>query len=157
LSNLIFKVIKLKKKQKRKMSKIEQGKKVKVHYTGKHESGEVFDSSQGREPLEFTVGEGQLIPGFENGVLGMETGEKKTIEVEPSQGYGDVREDLFSEVDKSQLPEGVEAGQVLQAMTNQGPMNVTVKEIKEDKAVIDANHPLAGKKIVFDLEIVEVS
>lgn len=139
------------------MSKIEQGKKVKVHYTGKHENGEVFDSSQGREPLEFTVGEGQLIPGFENGVLGMEAGEKKTIEVEPSQGYGDVREDLFSEVDKSQLPEGVEAGQVLQAMTNQGPMNVTVKEIKEDKAVIDANHPLAGKKIVFDLEIVEVS
>jgi FKBP-type peptidyl-prolyl cis-trans isomerase SlpA len=137
--------------------KIEQGKKVKVHYTGKNVDGEVFDSSEGREPLEFTVGEGQLIPGFENGVIGMEAGEKKTVEIEPSLGYGDIREDLVSEVEKEKLPEGVQEGQVLQAMTNQGPMNVTVKEIKEDKAVIDANHPLAGKTLVFDLEVVEVT
>lgn len=137
--------------------KIEQGKKVKVHYTGKHENGEVFDSSVGGEPLEFTVGEGQLIPGFEKGVLGMESGEKKTVEVEPSQAYGEVRTDLLSEVDKSQLPEGVETGQILQAMTNHGPMNVVVKEIGEEKVVIDANHPLAGKKLIFDLEVVEVS
>jgi len=137
--------------------KIEEGKKVKVHYTGKFDNNEVFDSSEGKDPLEFTVGQGQLIPGFENGVLGMEAGEKKTVEIEADQAYGEVRDDLFSEVDKAQLPEGVKEGQVLQAMTNAGPMNVTVKEIKEDKATIDANHPLAGKKLIFDLEIVEVS
>jgi FKBP-type peptidyl-prolyl cis-trans isomerase 2 len=87
--------------------KIEEGKKVKVHYTGKFEDNEVFDSSEGKDPLEFTVGEGQLIPGFENGVIGMEAGEKKTVEIEAEQAYGEIREDLLSEVDKAQLPEGV--------------------------------------------------
>lgn len=137
--------------------KVEKGKKVKVHYTGKFENDEVFDSSEGKDPLEFTIGEGQMIQGFENAVLTMEQGEKKTVELEPSEAYGDYRDDLSSEVDKKQLPEGVKEGQVLQAMTNAGPLNVTVKEIKEDKAVVDANHPLAGKKLVFDIEVVEVS
>lgn len=137
--------------------KIEEGKKVKVHYTGKFENNEVFDSSVDKDPLEFTVGEGQLIPGFENGVIGMEAGDKKTVEIEAEQAYGEVREDLLSEVDTTQLPEGVKAGQVLQAQTNAGPMNVTVTEINGEKATIDANHPLAGKKLIFDLEVVEVS
>jgi FKBP-type peptidyl-prolyl cis-trans isomerase SlpA len=137
--------------------KIENGKKVKVHYTGKHVGGEVFDTSEGREPLEFTVGEGMMIKGFENGLMGMETGEKKTFEIEPSEAYGEAREDLFTEVDKTQLPEGTTEGQTLQAMTEQGPINVTVKEFKEDVAVLDMNHPLAGKKLVFDLEVVEVA
>jgi FKBP-type peptidyl-prolyl cis-trans isomerase 2 len=137
--------------------KIENGKKVKVHYTGKHVDGEVFDSSEGREPLTFTVGEGMMIKGFETGLMGMETGEKKTVEIEPSEAYGERREDLFTEVEKSQLPSDVVEGQVLQAMTEQGPINVTVKELKEDKAVMDMNHPLAGKKLVFDLEVVEVA
>jgi len=136
--------------------KIENGKKVKVHYTGKHVSGEVFDTSEGREPLAFTVGEGMMIKGFEAGLMGMETGEKKTVEIEPGEAYGEAREDLFTEVDKAQLPEGTTEGQTLQAMTEQGPINVTVKEFKEDVAVLDMNHPLAGKKLVFDLEVVEV-
>jgi FKBP-type peptidyl-prolyl cis-trans isomerase SlpA len=136
--------------------KIENGKKVKVHYTGKHVDGEVFDTSEGREPLAFTVGEGMMIKGFEEGLMGMETGEKKTVEIEPSEAYGEAREDLVTEVELSQLPEGVEVGQPLQAMTNNGPMNVTVKEIKETTATVDLNHPLAGKKLVFDLEVVEV-
>tara|TARA_Y100000389_G_C17428178_1_gene500873 strand:+ start:543 stop:959 length:417 start_codon:yes stop_codon:yes gene_type:complete len=137
--------------------KIENGKKVKVHYTGKNVTGEVFDTSEGREPLSFTVGEGMMIKGFENGLMGMETGEKKTIELEPGEAYGETREDLFTEVDKKQLPEGTTEGQTLQAMTEQGPINVTVKEFKEDVAVLDMNHPLAGKKLVFDLEVVEVA
>lgn len=137
--------------------KIENGKKVKVHYTGKNVEGEVFDTSEGREPLSFTVGEGMMIKGFEAGLMGMETGEKKTIEIEPSEAYGETREDLFTEVDKTQLPEGTTEGQTLQAMTEQGPINVTVKELKEDVAVLDMNHPLAGKKLVFDLEVVEVA
>lgn len=137
--------------------KIENGKKVKVHYTGKHVDGEVFDTSEGREPLAFTVGEGMMIKGFEEGLMGMETGEKKTVEIEPSEAYGEAREDLVTEVELSQLPEGVEVGQPLQAMTNNGPMNVTVKEIKENTATVDLNHPLAGKKLVFDLEVVEVA
>ena len=137
--------------------KIENGKKVKVHYTGKNVEGEVFDTSEGREPLSFTVGEGMMIKGFEDGLMGMETGEKKTIEIEPSEAYGETREDLFTEVDKTQLPEGTTEGQTLQAMTEQGPINVTVKEYKEGVAVLDMNHPLAGKKLVFDLEVVEVA
>lgn len=137
--------------------KIEQGKKVKVHYTGKHENGDVFDSSVGNEPLEFTVGEGQLIPGFENGVVGMEVGNTKTLEIEPTEAYGEFREDLVSEVAVTELPEGTQAGQVLQAQTNMGPLNVTVKEINEGMAKIDANHPLAGKKLIFDIEVVEVN
>ena len=136
---------------------IENGKKVKVHYTGKHVDGEVFDSSEGREPLSFTVGEGMMIKGFEEGLMGMETGEKKTIEIQPADAYGESREDLVTEVELSQLPEGIEVGQPLQAMTNGGPMSVTVKEIKESTAMIDLNHPLAGKTLVFDLEVVEVA
>jgi FKBP-type peptidyl-prolyl cis-trans isomerase SlpA len=137
--------------------KVEKGNKVKVHYTGKFEDDAVFDSSEGKDPLEFTVGEGMMIQGFENAVLTMEQGEKKTVELTPDEAYGDYRDDLSSEVDKKQLPEGVQEGQVLQAMTNAGPLNVTVKEIKEETAVVDANHPLAGKKLIFDIEVVEVS
>jgi FKBP-type peptidyl-prolyl cis-trans isomerase 2 len=98
-----------------------------------------------------------MIKGFEAGLMGMETGEKKTVEIEPGEAYGEAREDLFTEVDKAQLPEGTTEGQTLQAMTEQGPINVTVKEFKEDVAVLDMNHPLAGKKLVFDLEVVEVA
>jgi len=136
---------------------IEKGSKVKVHYTGKLDDNEVFDSSTGKEPLEFTVGEGQLIPGFEQGVMGLNTGDKKTIELEPEQAYGPVREDLINEVPKQNLPEGVEVGQALQAQTEQGPVRVTVVELNEEVGKVDANHPLAGKKLIFDLEVVEVA
>jgi FKBP-type peptidyl-prolyl cis-trans isomerase 2 len=136
---------------------IKEGSKVKLHYTGKFEDQNVFDSSVGREPLEFTVGEGMLIPGFERGVIGMETGNVKTIEIEPEQGYGELREDLLQEVDITQLPEGVKVGDVLSAETPAGPINVVVKEINDNKVTVDANHPLAGKKLIFELEIVEVA
>jgi FKBP-type peptidyl-prolyl cis-trans isomerase 2 len=135
---------------------IEKGSKVKVHYTGKLNDNEIFDSSKDKEPLEFTVGEGQLIPGFENGVMGLNTGDKKTIELEPEQAYGQVREDLINEVPKENLPEGVEVGQALQAQTEQGPVMVRVVELNETVGKVDANHPLAGKKLIFDLEVVEV-
>ena len=135
---------------------IEKGSKVKVHYTGKLTDNEVFDSSTGKEPLEFTVGEGQLIPGFENGVMGLNTGDKKTIEIEPENAYGPVREDLVNEVPKENLPEGVEVGSTLQAQTEQGPVMVRVVELNETVGKVDANHPLAGKKLIFDLEVVEV-
>lgn len=136
---------------------IKEGSKVKVHYTGKFEDNNVFDSSVGREPLEFTVGGGMLIPGFEQGILGLEAGNVKTIEVDPEQGYGDLREDLVQEVTLSQLPENVSVGDVLTAETPAGPINVVVKEITGDKALVDANHPLAGKKLIFELEILEVA
>lgn len=135
---------------------IENGSKVKVHYTGKLEDDNVFDSSTGREPLEFTVGSGQLIPGFEQGVMGLNTGDKKTIELEPDQAYGQVREDLVNEVPRENLPEGVQIGQELQAQTEQGPLRVRVVELNETMGKVDANHPLAGKKLIFDLEVVEV-
>jgi FKBP-type peptidyl-prolyl cis-trans isomerase SlpA len=138
---------------------IKEGSKVKLHYTGKLEDGTVFDTSmtEGREPLEFVHGQGQLIPGFEKGVLGMNAGDKKTIEIEPAEAYGELRDDLQQVVSTSQLPEGVKVGDVLTAQTPQGNVNVTVKEIDGDTAKVDANHPLAGKKLIFDLEVMEVA
>jgi FKBP-type peptidyl-prolyl cis-trans isomerase 2 len=135
---------------------IEKGNKVKVHYTGKFEDNNIFDTSKDKEPLEFTVGEGQLIPGFEQGVVGLNTGDKKTVELEPEQAYGPVRSELINEVPMEKLPEGVKQGQMLQAQTEQGAMNVMVTEVKEKTATVDANHPLAGKKLIFDLEVVEI-
>ena len=135
---------------------IKEGNKVKVHYTGKFEDNNIFDTSKDKEPLEFTVGEGQLIPGFEQGVVGLNTGDKKTVELEPEQAYGPVRNELINEVPMEKLPEGVKQGQMLQAQTEQGAMNVMVTEVKEKTATVDANHPLAGKKLIFDLEVVEI-
>jgi|TARA_R110000822_G_scaffold250691_2_gene377817 FKBP-type peptidyl-prolyl cis-trans isomerase SlpA len=135
---------------------IKEGSKVKVHYTGKFEDNQVFDTSKDKEPLEFTLGEGQLIPGFENGLVGLTTGDKKTVELEPEQAYGPIRDELINDVPMDKLPEGVKQGQMLQAKTEQGEMNVVVTEIKETTATVDANHPLAGKKLIFDLEVVEV-
>lgn len=136
---------------------IEKGSKVKVHYTGKFEDNNIFDTSVDREPLEFVVGEGMLIPGFENGVIGLNAGEKKTIELNPEEAYGPVREELVNEVPVENLPEGVEVGNMLQAQTEQGSVNVVVTEINETTAIVDANHPLAGKKLIFELEVLEVA
>jgi FKBP-type peptidyl-prolyl cis-trans isomerase 2 len=140
------------------MKKIENGDTVKVNYTGKFEDGSVFDTSmvEGRQPLTVTLGQGQLIPGFEKGLIDMTVGEAKTIEIEPSEAYGDVNQEMYQEVEKSVLPEDIFEGMMLQANGPQGVFNVMVKEIKETTAVLDANHPLAGKKLFFDLEVVEV-
>lgn len=139
---------------------IQNGSRVKIHYTGKLDNGEIFDSSmqEGREPLEFTVGEGQMIPGFENGLVGMILGEKKTITMEAESAYGEVRDDLLFEVPLTNVPPGVEVGATLQAEFEQGvPVVFTVTEIKLDTVVLDGNHPLAGKNLTFDVEVVELN
>ena len=140
------------------MKKVELNSTVTVHYTGRLEDGTVFDSSmtEGREPLSTTLGQGSLIAGFEKGLVDMAEGEKKTINIPSSEAYGDVNPSLVAEVPKDRVPEGVEEGAMLQTMTPQGPMNVLVKEVKDDMVIIDANHPLAGKDLIFDLEVISV-
>lgn len=140
------------------MSKIQTNSTVTVHYTGKLDDGTVFDSSlnEGREPLTATLGQGQLIPGFESGLIDMTIGETKTIEIEPSNAYGEVNPELVQEVEKSRVPEGVAVDHMLQANTPMGVMNFRVVEVKEDTVLLDGNHPLAGKKLIFDLEVVGV-
>lgn len=140
------------------MSKVNVNSTVTVHYTGKFEDGNVFDSSlvEGREPLKATLGQGQLIPGFENGLMDMEVGDKKTVVVESTQAYGEVIPELIQEVALTQLPENVQAGNFLQTMTPNGPQVLKVLEVKEETALLDANHPLAGKNLVFELELLEV-
>jgi len=120
---------------------IQNGSTVSVHYTGKLTNGEQFDSSIGREPLSFQVGAQQVIPGFENGIIGKNIGDKVTINIPADQAYGQIREDLYMKVPNAQLPGAVQIGQQLQAMNDQQVINVTVKEVNEDQAVIDGNHP----------------
>jgi len=136
---------------------VKEGNTVKVHYTGKFEDDKVFDSSKEREPISFKVGAGMMIPGFENGVVGLKEGESKTLKITPEDGYGQRNNELINEIPLERLPEGVTKGALLQAQTEQGPMNVVVSEVKEKTAMIDANHPLAGKNLVFDIELVEIS
>ena len=141
------------------MEQIKNGDSVSVNYTGRLEDGTIFDTSiqEGRTPLTATLGEGKLIPGFENGLIGMSIGEKKTIEIEPSDAYGEVNEGMIQEVALTQVPENVKVGDMLQGQNQYGPVQVTVKEVNESTAVLDMNHPLAGKKLIFDLEVVSVN
>jgi FKBP-type peptidyl-prolyl cis-trans isomerase SlpA len=141
------------------MEKVTSNSTVEVHYTGRLEDGTVFDSSlvEGREPLTAILGQGNLIPGFENGLVDMTVGEKKTIEIEPENAYGQINPQMVNEVAKAQVPEGVSVGDMLQAMSPAGPINVKVLDIKEDVVVLDANHPLAGQKLIFDLEVISIS
>lgn len=141
------------------MSQVKQNDTVKVHYTGKLADGQVFDTSEGKEPIEFTLGEGQLIPGFENGLIDMKLNEKKTINIPVEQAYGQPREELVQEIDKSQLPPEIEpeVGMGLVSKTPDGrEMNLLVAEVKEKSIIVDGNHPLAGKDLIFDLEVVEI-
>ena len=141
------------------MSQVKENDTVKVHYTGKLTDGQVFDTSEGKEPIEFTLGQGQLIPGFEKGLLDMKVNEKKTITIPKEEAYGEPREDLVQEVEKSQLPDEIkpEVGMGLVSRTPDGrEMNLVVAEVKEETIVVDGNHPLAGKDLVFDLEVVEI-
>lgn len=142
------------------MTKAKNGDKAKVHYTGKLEDGTVFDSSQGRQPLEFTLGQGQLIQGFEEGVLGMAVGESKTVTIPPEEAYGHPKEELKVEVNRSEFPADIEpqVGQRLQLQDMQGnPIGVVISEVQDETVVLDANHPLAGKTLVFDLELMELT
>lgn len=141
------------------MEKITIGDTVTVNYTGRLEDGSIFDSSlnEGREPLTALLGNGQLIKGFEDGLIGMSQGEKKTIEILPESAYGQYREDMIVEIPKNQLPSDCKVGDTLQGNGAAGPVMVRVSEIKEHGVMVDANHPLAGKKLIFDLEIVSFS
>ena len=141
------------------MSLVKENDTVKVHYTGKLADGQVFDSSEGKEPIEFTLGQGQLIPGFEKGLIDMKLNEKKTINISKDEAYGDSREDLIQEVQKSELPEEIkpEVGMGLVSKSQDGrEMNLVIAEVKEESIVVDGNHPLAGKDLIFDLEVVEI-
>ncbi|HUH27381.1 peptidylprolyl isomerase [Gelidibacter sp.] len=141
------------------MSQVKENDTVKVHYTGKLTNGQVFDSSLEREPLEITVGEGKLIPGFENALINMKVNEKKTVEIIKEEAYGDIQKELFHQVTKDQLPQDIqpEVGMGLASKAPDGTEHqFRVVEVKEDHIVVDGNHPLAGQDLVFDLEVVEI-
>ena len=143
----------------KKMSKVTESSSVVVNYTGKLTDGSVFDSSllEGREPLNAKLGEGQLIPGFETGLIGMLVGDKKIVEIDPREAYGERNEELILDVVKTNVPENVEVGMLLQTFGPEGPALVKVLEIKDESVVIDANHPLAGEKLIFELEVMGIS
>lgn len=137
-----------------------QGDVVRVHYTGRLTDGTLFDSSEGREPLEFTVGAGQMIKGFDSGVVGMAVGEKKTIQIPPHEAYGERDDEAVIEFPASNIPEDMklEPGMQLTLRNQFGqPIPVVVLEVREDVVVMDANHMLAGKELVFDIEMVEIT
>lgn len=142
------------------MTQVKENNTVKVHYTGKLADGQVFDSSEGKEPLEFTLGQGRLIPGFEKGLIDMKLNEKKTINIAVEDAYGEPREDLIIEVSKTELPQEMapEVGMGLVSRTPEGQeMNLLVVEVKDETVILDGNHPLAGRDLIFDLEVVEIS
>jgi FKBP-type peptidyl-prolyl cis-trans isomerase 2 len=142
------------------MTRVKHGDAVKVHYTGKLEDGSVFDSSEGRDPLEFKIGGGQVIKGFEDGVTGMAIEEEKTVTMPPKEAYGELREDMIVKVPKTNFPKDItpEIGMKLQMQQENGaPVVVTVKEVAEEEVTLDANHHLAGKTLIFDLKLVSIN
>ncbi len=141
------------------MQQAKKGDKVKVHYHGKLTSGETFDTSSGREPLEFEVGSGSVIKGFDEGVAGMEVGEKKTINIAADEAYGPRSEDMMIEFPKDRFPNDMKIEEGMQLMMGNGSgqnIPVIVTEIKDSSVILDANHPLAGEDLVFDVELVEI-
>lgn len=142
------------------MAQAKQGDSVKIHYTGRLDDGTVFDSSQDRDPLEFTVGAGMVIPGFDAAVAGMAVGDEKTAEIPADEAYGPRRDDLLISVPADRLPDDLEpqVGQQLQMQAGDGRTFVAaVTEVEDEAVVLDANHPLAGKDLIFDIELVEIS
>ncbi|NIS68689.1 MAG: peptidylprolyl isomerase [Proteobacteria bacterium] len=142
------------------MGQAKHGDTVKVHYTGKLEDGTVFDSSENREPLEFTIGEGKIIPGFERAVIGMSPGESKTEKVPADQAFGPYREELVLEVDRKQIPADVElkVGKRLQFRHANGRATQgLITDVSESKVTLDANHPLARSDLIFDIQFLEIT
>tara|TARA_R110002051_G_scaffold30845_1_gene70992 strand:- start:3644 stop:4072 length:429 start_codon:yes stop_codon:yes gene_type:complete len=141
------------------MSKVKENDTVEVHYTGKLKNGQVFDSSLEREPIKVTLGQKSLIPGFEKGLVNMELNEKKTVVIPKEEAYGDINKELFHEVPLTDLPEEIkpEIGMGLMAKNPDGTeRQLRVVDIKDDHIVIDANHPLAGQELTFELEVVRI-
>ena len=141
------------------MTQANNGDTVRVHFTGRLEDGTEFGKTKEDEPLEFTIGQGQVIPGFEQSTVGMEPGEKKTVELEPDQAFGEKRPELVSKVERSAVPEHIDLnlGTQLQVTSADGnPVQVTVTEVTDEHVMLDANPPLAGLPLTFDIELVEV-
>jgi len=142
------------------MTEAKAGDTVQLHYKGTLDDGTVFDSSEGRDPLEFTVGSGQIIPGLDRAIPGMKVGDEKTVRIEPEDAYGPQNPAARQAVPRSNIPENVplEIGLQLQAQTDNGQMmTVTVVEISENEVVLDANHPLAGKVLIFEIQITGIN
>lgn len=142
------------------MTQAKSGDTVRIHYTGTLNDGSTFDSSAGRDPLEFTLGSGQVIPGFDSGVTGMSVGEKKTINIPAENAYGEVDPDARQAVPRDQIPADIplEIGTMLQMQAPTGQVvQVAVVEVSETEVMLDANHPLAGKDLNFELELVEIA
>ena len=141
------------------MQQVKQGDTVKVHYHGRLTDGTTFDSSEGREPLEFEVGSGNVIAGFDNGVTGMQVGEKKTINIPSEEAYGPKQDDLFMEFPMDRFPPDMkpEVGMTLNMSNGQGQnFPVVIADVKDDVVILDANHPLAGQELVFDIELMDI-
>lgn len=142
------------------MSIIKDDSTVKVHYTGQLKDGSVFDSSIQREPLEFTMGKGQLIPGFEKAIEGLSVGDTTTTNIPAAEAYGEPNPDMIVEVEKAQLPEDMEPEIGLQLQLNQPngqAIPVQITAVNDDKVTLDANHPLAGQDLTFQIEVVEIA
>jgi peptidylprolyl isomerase len=133
---------------------------VLLHYTGSLTDGSVFDSSVNREPFEFTIGHGMVIPGLEKGILGMNEGESKTLNIPAEEAYGPHREDLLTVIERSQMPANLDLkiGMVLQARApDGGATNVIVQDMNDENVTLDFNHPLVGKELVFEVNLVKIS
>ena len=137
---------------------IEQDMVASVHYTGKFLDGTVFDSSEGREPLSFLVGHGQMITGFEHELMGASVGEKREFTLTPDQAYGERDENNVQKMDRKIFPEGmdIQVGMVMGADSDQGPIQFSVSEVDDDTVTVDFNHQMAGMTLCFSVEVVEV-
>ncbi|MEM0519001.1 MULTISPECIES: FKBP-type peptidyl-prolyl cis-trans isomerase [Aequorivita] len=141
------------------MSQVQGNETVKLHYTGKLNDGQVFDSSVQREPLEVKLGEGRLIPGFEKGLVAMKVNEKKTITIPKEEAYGEVQKELFQKIPNENLPQEIkpEVGMGLVSKNPDGTeRQLRVADVKDDFIIVDANHPLAGQDLTFELELLEI-
>ena len=142
------------------MKKAETGNTVKVHYTGRLDDGTVFDSSKDRDPIVFTIGQRQMIPGFENSVMDMGEGENKTVNIPAAEAYGEYRDDMVFDFPRDKVPADMElpvGGSISLKADNDQIVPVIIKEVSDETIRLDANHLLAGKDLTFDLEVVEIS
>ncbi len=142
------------------MPQAKRGDTVKIHYTGKLENETVFDSSVNREPLQFTIGAGKIIPGVEQSIIGMSPGESKTVKVSSDEAYGPHRSELVEEIERKKLPSYLELkpGKMLQIQQPNGQtIRVLITDVTESKVTLDGNHPLAGKELIFDIQLLEIT
>lgn len=142
------------------MRQVNNGDTIKVHYHGRLTDGTTFDSSEGREPLEFEVGSGTVIKGFDDGVMGMKVGDKRKLEISAEEAYGEINPEMLVEFPTDQFPEDMkpEVGMRLNMTNGSGQViPVEITEVKEESVILDANHPLAGESLVFDIELMEIA